>query len=121
MADIEETIEIDKDENFYVSVSAHKQSFIYEIVQFPSEGAAGRQIGTGSNDHRQWVGKGAAIEGTFIQICVTQGGDTPISVAEIVVRLQIERGPNLFKDCGTWRIPPGQPSGRWDCFMLKFV
>lgn len=124
MADETQVVEIDKDEDFHVSVSAYKQSFQYEIHCYRPDGKGGflpgQRIGEGDNEHKQWLGKGVDLEGTKVRVAVTQGGNTTVSKYEIVVRLSVERAPDVRKDVGTWRIKPGLDSGVYSFVTLLF-
>jgi hypothetical protein len=117
-------VEIDKDDIFHVSVSAHVQSFRYLIDRYAPDGSggflAGQRIGRGDNGHSQWLGKGADIEGSMVRVAVTHGGHTETSIFEIVVRLLIERSSDMFEDVGSWRIKPGLDSGEYSFVTLLF-
>jgi hypothetical protein len=115
MPDAPLTIEIDKEETFHVSVSAHKQSFRYNIDRYSPDGNGGflppTRLASGLTENRTRVGTGAELEGSMIYVTVSQGGNTEVSWYEIVVRLVIERENHVYEDVKTWRIPPGLDSG----------
>lgn len=124
MADDVQIIEIDKDDTFHISVSAHIQSFRYLIDRYLPDGKGGfkdgQRIGRGDNAHSQWLGKGADIEGAKVRVAVTHGGNTAVSMYEIVVRLTVERSSDVMEDVGTWRIKPGLASGDYSFMVLQF-
>ena len=124
MADETQVVEIDKEDSFQVSVSAHIQSFQYVIHCYRPDGNGGflpgQKIGEGDNAHSQWLGKGVDIEGTKVRVAVTHGGHTTVSKYEIVVRLSVERGSDVHEDVGSWRIKPGLDSGVYSFVTLLF-
>jgi hypothetical protein len=124
MVDITKPITVRPDDEYRVSVSAHIQSFRYAVTRYAPDGQGGfldgKVIAEGSNDNSQWVGKGADIRGSIIQVCVTHGGHTPTSMYEIVARLQIEHANGMVEDVTTIRIAPGLASGDYKCMALQF-
>lgn len=124
MTDITQAIEIDSDDRYRVSLSAHIQSFYYEIRLYPPDGAGGfkpgQVIGYGDSAHSQWIGTGAEIEGARVQVCVTHGGNTATSVSDIIVNLDLERSPGVVEHLHTWKINKGLSSGEFKCLTLEF-
>ncbi|HEX8572895.1 MAG TPA: hypothetical protein VF759_09100 [Allosphingosinicella sp.] len=124
MTDITQAIEIDQDDKYRVSVSAHIQSFNYEIRLYPPDGEGGFKdghvIGYGDGAHSQWIGTGAEIEGALVQVCVTHGGNTANSVSDIIVQLDLERSPGVVEHLHTWTIHKGLASGEFKCMTLQF-
>ena len=117
-------IEVGTDDIFYVSVSAHVQSFHYEIHLHRPDGDGGLQdgvnIGRGDGQHRQRIGSGAELHGAGVEVCVAHLGNTETSQYEIVARLTVQRGSQMLEDVKTWRIHPGLPTGDYSCIMLRF-
>jgi hypothetical protein len=124
MTDITKAIPVDDDDVLHVSISAHIQTFRYDVTRYLPDGEDGYQDGEpiawGDNAHSQWLGKGADIRNALIKLCVTHGGQTPTSQYEIVVRLQLERSPGLVEDLTTFRIAPGLATGAYKCLTLQF-
>jgi hypothetical protein len=124
MTDITRAIEVDRDERYRVSVSAQMQSFNYEICLYPPDGAGGfkdgQVIGYGDSSHSQWVGIGADIEGALVRVCVTPGGAMADGGSDIMVRLELERGPGVVENLHAWKILKGLPAGEFRCLTIQF-
>jgi hypothetical protein len=124
MVDITKPITVGDSDDYRVSVSANIQSFRYAITSYAPDGNGGfldgKVVAEGSNENSQWMGKGADIRGSIVQVCVTHGGNTPTSMYEIVARLQIEHANGMVEDITTIRIPPGLASGDYKCMALQF-
>lgn len=124
VADDTQIIEIDKTDIFHVSVSAHIQSFKYLIDRYkPNEQGGfdgGQRIGRGDNGHSQWLGTGADLEGSKVRVAVTHGGQTAVSIYEIIVRLSVERTTGVLEEVKLWRVEPGLDSGTYAYVTLLF-
>lgn len=117
MSDPIPTVDVNPNDQLFVRVSANIQSFHYKIYLFQPDGHGGygpngQLIGYGDSAHSQWIGAGAQIKGRGLEVCVSQGGNTPTTLHPITVDLEIRHPNGAFQQAmPPWTITPGLGAG----------
>ena len=124
MIDIRKPIPIDDSDMLRITVSAHIQSFTYDIKRYLPDGNGGFQPGhlvaLGDDETPRCDVAGATLHGARVKVCTTHGGHTETSQYEIRVDFQIERSSGELEGLTTLRIAPGLESGEYRCLTLQF-